>query len=323
MRMGGDFLIEGDDEIGYTAVKNGATFHELLDSDLHYHVFTDGRGSRVNKQGDQTTDQVDLMTVGCSFSWGYGIENEMTYTQILAEEMDVSVCNLAMIGYGTLQSLQILNRNLDLKPKLIIYGFINEHLRRNLCPCAPGYLPYCYPIPYVDFNESNTPYTRLPDMQDFSFEFYRKYFKEILMKEQFDFDDVLWRMRADLFRFIKRDDIAYKNDSHSRQESISFIIKQMMVAARGINARLVIMYIPDLFMRDYVPPPPPELVNSLSDEVFFLDLTQRVRGYYNNEDNPMLTFGEDTHPNSLAHKIFADEIIRFLREGGIFDELAE
>jgi len=48
--------------------------------------------------------------------------------------------NLALAAYGTTQSLQVLRRNLNLKPKLVIYTLISDHLRRNVSSCAPSFL---------------------------------------------------------------------------------------------------------------------------------------------------------------------------------------
>ena len=119
-------------------------------------------------------------------------------------------------------------------------------------------------------------------------------------------------MRVDFFNFTSRNDIEYRNDPVSRQKSMLFLIRKMSELVKGIESKQLIVYFPDLFMRDYVPPPPPELPGVLREDVLFLDLTNAVIDYYNNPDHPMLTFGKDTHPNKFAHELFAKEIIKFL-----------
>ena len=162
LRMEGDWPFQRDDEIGFVAVKNGRTLRRHLTSGLRYHLFTDARGARVNAPGDQTPPRVDLLTIGCSFTWGHGLENEETFTEGLRRRLGVTAANFAMGSYGTVHSLLLLRRHLDLRPRVVVYGFIDDHLRRNLAPCAPSYAPYCLPVAHVGFAGQGTPTIRPP-----------------------------------------------------------------------------------------------------------------------------------------------------------------
>ena len=81
------------------------------------------------------------------------MENEDTYTARLAERWNVPAANLAFSAYGTVQSLQMLQRSLDLRPRVVVYGFIADHMKRNISPCAPAYGPLCLPFSYVGIDE--------------------------------------------------------------------------------------------------------------------------------------------------------------------------
>src|ERR1035437_8508029 len=143
-------LIAFDDEIGYVPRPNSDNGFYHPDSNSRYHSFTDRLGARVNRIGDQTPGRVDVMILGCSFTWGLGVKNEDTYAQQLQQLLGVTTVNLAMGGYSSIQSLQRLRCNVDLQPKVVIYGFIQAHLARNVSACAPGLPAFCITQPYFE-----------------------------------------------------------------------------------------------------------------------------------------------------------------------------
>jgi len=149
----GDFPIEADPEIGFVPARNAASLRRHPRAGLAYHVFTSDRRARVSRRGERTAPEVSLLTVGDSFSWGHGVENEDTYTARLARRWGVPAANLAFSAYGTVQSLQMLQRSLDLRPRVVVYGFIADHMKRNISPCAPAYGPLCLPFSYVGIDE--------------------------------------------------------------------------------------------------------------------------------------------------------------------------
>jgi hypothetical protein len=87
MRLEGDWMMQPDPEIGYVPTPNAATVWRNTRSPGRFHVYTDRRGARVNAPGEQTPARVDFLTVGCSFSWGYLMENEESYTERLARRL--------------------------------------------------------------------------------------------------------------------------------------------------------------------------------------------------------------------------------------------
>jgi hypothetical protein len=220
LRMEGDWPLQRDDEIGFVAARNARTLRRHLTSDLRYHLFTDERGARVNTPGDQTPSRIDLLTIGCSFSWGHGVENEDTFTEGLRGRLGVRVANFAMGSYGSVHSLLLLRRHLDLRPRLIVYGFIDDHLRRNLSPCAPSYAPFCVPMAHVALTASSLPTIRPPKWEYFSAEQNRDFYRDVAMTDRFSFRDVLWRARVDLFRVRESRGIAFRDDTVTRAASM-------------------------------------------------------------------------------------------------------
>ena len=100
----GDFPIEADDEIGFIPVRNGATIRRHPRSGLAYHLFTSDRRARVDARGEKTPTGLDLMTIGCSFSWGHGVENPQTYTALIARRRGLRAADLAFASYVTVEA---------------------------------------------------------------------------------------------------------------------------------------------------------------------------------------------------------------------------
>lgn len=312
----GDWVIESDAAIGFVPSKNASTTRVQPAAGLRYEIFTDTRGARVNAPGRQTPDRVDVLTVGGSFSWGHGLANEETFTELLGRSLDVPVANFSFGSYGTVPSLLLLERNLDLRPRVVVYGFINDHIRRNLSPCAPSLSPYCLPNAYVDFSESGEPFIHAPRMEFFSPEQNRKFYDEILLRQKFGINDVLWRLRVDLFRIAESRSITYPNDEASRWRSLEFLLGRMESAAARVDASLLFVYIPGL-TEDSNAPPPPELVDIVRDRNLILfDLAPDVENHYRQTGGETLAL-PDRHPSALGHLLIASAIEREILERGL------
>jgi hypothetical protein len=94
-------------------------------------------GSRKDPfSGKEKKDLPLAIIIGCSYTQGYGIEDKETYASLLNQNRnDLKFINFGTGGYGAYQSsLRLENevRVLAKRPKLIIYGFIEDHLRRDV-----------------------------------------------------------------------------------------------------------------------------------------------------------------------------------------------
>jgi len=313
LRFDGDWPLTGDDEIGYVALKNCRNHSRKLKLGLDYHIYTDERGARVNAPEAHSDAASQMVIVGGSFAYGYGMENEHTFGQLAAGHLGIAAVNLAQVGYGTLQSLQMLRRNNDLQPRVVVYGFIADHARRNLSPCAPSGAPYCLPVSSLAFPADGAVLIRPPDMSHFSPEMNWRYYREILTADKVGFNDILWRMRIDVFRVVESRSIAYDDSPALRTRGMSYLLAEMAAQAKAMGARLVVMYIPYL-NPERIDPPPTELLAALPPEVLLLDLAPALQSYVAIEGNPPLAFPIDNHPNRQAHALMAAELARLLTD---------
>ena len=309
----GDFPIEADDEMGFVPVRNGASLRRHPRAGLAYHLFTSDRRARVSARGEATPPAVDLMTIGCSFSWGHGVENPETYTAVIARRAGLRVANLAFSSYGTVQAVQMLERNLDLRPRIVVYGVIQDHVKRNLSGCAPAYGPACLPCAWVDFDPAGRPFLHPPDGDAYAFN--RRFWDAFFFRRGWWPRRLAVAVEADLRR-LGGETTFGRGDPAARQASLEFLLARMRALARKGGAHLVVVYIPYL-ERGGTNPVPPALSAALrsvaGDGVTILDLAPVVTRYYADPARPLLRFERDAHPNPAAHALIADELEGALR----------
>jgi hypothetical protein len=311
IRLSGDWLMERDDEMGFVPKRNGSTEIRHLDSGLRYHIFTDGRSARVNAAGAQTPSHVDIVTLGCSFTWGHGVESEQTYAQQLGQILNAPVANFGMGSYGSVQSFQALMRNADLKPKVVVYGFIQDHLRRNLSPCAPNYVPFCLPVSYLK-RENDWVVLQPPHMEYFAPEDNRAFMAEIAMRDASGpldwFFAAKWAARIAWFKYRNIETIAYDDSLATATAGIHAMIGAMADEVKGMGAKLVVVNMPYL-RRGRTQPVPTALTSALAGkDVAFVDFGPIASDFYARDAAGTLILGDDPHPNPLAHRMIAEAL---------------
>ena len=195
---------------------------------------------------------VDVLAVGCSFTWGHGVESEETYPQQLGGILGASVANFGMGSFGSVQSFQTLLHNADLKPKVVVYGFIQDHLRRNVSPCAPNYVPYCLPVSYLK-REGDWIVLQPPHMEYFSPEDNRAFMTEVAMRDPTGplawFLGAKWAAKIDWFKYRNAETIAVDGSPETATAAMSAMIGAMASEAQAMGAKLVVLNLPLLTAR--------------------------------------------------------------------------
>ena len=304
----GDRLLVFDPEIGaranpssharriYPAVRDRQTFA--------FDIYTDDRGARVDGPGQRSPAQVDVLVVGDSFSWGYALANPETYARHLARELGTGVSNFAMAAYGTTQSLQMLRRNGDLKPKLIVYGIIAHHFERNVMPCLPSYYPFCFDASHVTWNAAGEPYIAPPESNGV-----RRFQRHLAG----DFTNpVTWLTHG---VDVIRGRIEYAQATYStptdrkKEEALGYLLREMERSATAIGAKLLVVYLPTNYYSA------PEALPRLIGDIRLLDLTQAFQRERDKGTN--LYIVGDGHPNRAAHELISQEIAKYVRDNGL------
>lgn len=305
MSSEGDALVIFDPEIGAVANPNSHNrriYPAIKDRKaFSFDVYTNERGARVDGPGERSPVQVDFLTVGDSFTWGYHLENPQTYASTLARELKASVSNFAMASYGSTQSLQILRRNRDLAPKLIVYGMIAHHFERNVMPCAPSYYPFCLDVSHVASDDKGDLRIAPPWSNGV-----RRLRQHLLG----DYDNpVSWLTHG---IDVIRGRIEYARatfdeaDEATKDRAMSFLLHEMEQTAAEMGTQLLVVYLPTNYWG------PPAGLARVIGNIRLLDLTESfLRNKEAGGPNPYIV--GDGHPSAAGHALIATEIAKYIR----------
>lgn len=279
-------------------------------------VETDSRGARVAARGEETPSSVDVLAVGCSWTYGWGVEDHETMSRIISRDLGVRVANLGIPAAGTTTALRMLERNGDLRPRVVLYTFMQDHLNRNLTPCAAITAPKCISVPYVRWDDG-VPSIVPPigDRDDFrqNQRFLERYARNRLV-------DAPWIAVGALQALMRRIDSSndYSSVIHAHgMATLTFLLARMAEESRRIGATLVVLYFPQIDL-DRVRPAPQALLDALPQDVRLVDLTPDLRSYLSGAPLDTLVLPDDGHPNPTAYRLFARAV-----EPVIADALAE
>jgi hypothetical protein len=90
---------------------------------------------RARSTGDASGAPPNLVVIGCSFTFGWGVSDNETFAARLQQRHpEWHVMNLGVPGYGTYQSLLRLEQLLasGVKPARVLYGYMQGHETRNV-----------------------------------------------------------------------------------------------------------------------------------------------------------------------------------------------
>jgi len=309
MSSEGDALVIYDPEIGaianpnshnrriYPAIKDRKAFS--------FDVYTNERGARVDGPGERSPARVDILTIGDSFTWGYHLENPQTYASTLGRKLEASVSNHAMASYGGTQSLQILRRNRDLAPKLIVYGMIAHHFERNVMPCAPSYYPFCLDVSHVASDEQGNLRIAPP---------WSNGVRRLQQQLSGDYGNPVSWLTHGIDVIQGRIEFAWATfdeaDEARKDRAMSFVLREMERTAAEMGSQLLVVYLPTNYWG-----PPAGLARVIGD-IRLLDLTESFqRNKEAGGPNPYIV--GDGHPSAAGHALIAHEIAKYIRREGL------
>lgn len=121
-----------DPYYGHAAQPNAVAHQMHQDYEATYSIGPDGFRKMPAPTGG---DPIRIDVLGCSFTFGVGVNDDETYAAILAREAWPSfrVRNLSCSGWGTGHCYLALKKTLaePKPPACVFYGYIDNHLQRN------------------------------------------------------------------------------------------------------------------------------------------------------------------------------------------------
>lgn len=302
-----DHIAAFDPEIGYLTKPHLSVNWAVGEA---FNIYTDRYGARVSHPGDETPAQADLLFIGCSMTWGDGVEYHQTFAARLADKFNVPTANLSLFAYGTTQSLQMLRRHRDLKPKLVIYSVIGDHLWRNVSSCAHSFYPFCLDVSYVDKSDGKAKI--VPPKSDGVNRL------QLQVKGETRWlDPLTW--------IIHRLDVIYGRitwawsrsvaaDEMRQAEAFDFLMSEMSHTVHELGAKLLVVYLP--MRRD--DSPPEGLARSLSRlQITLLDLSPVFREFGGTTEEFARLYVPSHHPSEIGHALIAEKVGAFVQSHGL------
>ena len=309
----GDGTVIYDPEIGLVARPSGHTRHiypAIADrAAFEFDLYTNDRGARVDGPGQRSAARYDIVTVGDSFTWAYALANRDSYPARLGRELGAGVANFALASYGTTQSLQMLERNLDLRPRLVVYGIIAHHFERNVWPCAPSYYEFCLDVSHVSWDDTGNPYIARP----FSDGVHR-----LQVHQSGDYLTPLRWLTHGAGVVVGRVYYARRRylapDDAKKAEAMRFLLQRMNRMAAAAGSQLLVVFLPTNY---YGPPAAlPGIIDKVGEGIRYLDLTPAFeRNRQDDGPNPYIV--GDGHPGVAGHAIIAAEIAKYVQREGL------
>lgn len=311
-----NYLFQPDDILGFRPRSQISVIS--FAGPTKFRVYTDRRGGRVSREYVDERKHSDIIGIGGSQTWGQGVPNEETFLALLGQKLGYSVSNLAVSGFGGVGALLRLRDNLDLAPKLVVYGLWEDHLNRNVRGCLEDVSPVCVERPYVRRNQQGNFVLVFPSHSEENLNRIRRFYLEtatVTNTYRSLWTDMYW-VSSEMGKRIST--LWLKNEGigveyHDKWEAMEFVLKEMNGLTTSIGAQFVVVWIPLYFSSDIADPPQELLI--LSQELGFILVNLRERFLSMMQTGITIALPDDGHMNKIAHGMIASEIVTNLTVG--------
>ena len=124
--------LKASDELGFSL---GEGQYKVSVNGAPAYTATHVEGTRITRRFDQNLSLPTLFLMGCSFTYGMGVTDSLSFPYLLQEEFDTlaNIENFGVPGFGNVQSYlqlkeEVKNGN---KPHMVIVNFCDFHHERN------------------------------------------------------------------------------------------------------------------------------------------------------------------------------------------------
>jgi hypothetical protein len=280
----------GHDSMGIAL--NPGTYDIVLNRKVEFQTTHTFGGQRLTTGSDSIEGRPEIALLGCSFTYGYGVNDPETFASILQKKYpNLHFNNHGVIGYGSLQSYFQLESMLrqGTAPEVVILNFASDHFERNaLTKKFRRAMKIGFDRSMETAREimrsSRFPYLRDPES---AVEF-----------EPWDelYADWKWRDKLASVNWIQTQSDRLSDRSRDLVEISAVVIERINILCRENDIRFVVVLLDeDQRIR--------RLENRLRDQNIEV---VKVGFDFNSPEFTNLPF--DIHPNQKGHKLIASKI---------------
>lgn len=317
-------LYERDSLLGYRMRPNNLS-SLVYDLKEPVSVKTDPNGFRVAQTTDlfsNANKPVDLLFLGCSFTFGSACKAEETFPFIVAQRSGMNYINAGVGGYGLaqmlLQAKQLIPK---IKPRYVVIQRSPWLIERSVTEFAPSRGGYLLPTPFF-VDDENSFRVEAPVYQSQINELFpdedRKKFKGKFLRYYFNKGfSYFWIQQSEIIRTRIKNVLGHKKKpTDKEQEAELFAYSEIMKLAKAHNVEVILLHLNNgpITFKEKLP------ITEYSYNIANADSAMRQRMSSNNEQEYVRMFGHwgkkgndsifiDGHPNPLAHELIAASIL--------------
>ena len=308
-----------DVETGYVNRPSLNNFEKLV-AGRQVKYFTDIAGARVVSlpKSEQLSNDVTpiLLMVGGSQTFGAGVFQEETFGHIAAVKLGRNARNFAISGLGTVSSTLMVERHLNQEGTVVLYGFWQDHLNRNLQPCVNAGVPHCISKPFIDWTAGENPLVKFPAdvFQNAALSI------EWESSDEKDRSDPKWQKIDEQRRSLLK-----KHGGNSagtllenalikkrKVDSAALMLERINDYAKRKKSTLIIVYIPNYLNPELMEPMPIELSTKLEKaDIAVIDMYSQFKERLNSGLEIALV--GDGHLNIETHKLIGETVAEFIQ----------
>jgi len=271
--------------------------------DFSVEVVINSHGMRDNEYSVDRTQKKRMLILGDSFGWGFGVEHQERFSEILENtHSNWEIVNASVSGYGTDQQFLFLKKNgLILKPDVVLLLFYGNDYEENTHGEKYWYFKPFFVIEDGHLKLQNVPVPKATIEQ---------LLDRVLLGRTYlgpIFYRALWMLKS-ILRHQKTNSGKDSKEEQSRYNVTSHLIIDMNELCGKIGAQFVLVSIP----------------MNAEKRTFLQNIAERERIPYLQLDEYFkskmanVEFPHDRHWNVKGHEIAANAIDGFLRKQGVF-----
>ena len=241
----------------------------------------------------KNNDKKSVLIFGGSFTQGWGVSDENTYSSKLQESLkNIDIYNFGHAGYSGYQSLLLMENKLKKikSPRLVIYGFIEHHEQRNVA--RANWLRSLAQSSNKDSDKiPKLPYAILDKEKNFIR-------KSPINYTKFPFSEKFIAIHLIEKFYMKQKSKGRKKYQRNTTNEIFKIMKKLSLKNNS-NFLVVIL----------------DWSNKLSNENYEKYLSKNNINFVNCkiEMNERTLLKKDYHPNELGHRMYKECILKFVK----------
>ena len=280
---------------------------------------TDKNGNRAISPDSPIITMAEVISIGCSQTWGHGVPADKTYSYVLGQLTQLPSVNLGVSSYGGVTSLRKLQLFSNLNPRYVIYGYWYDHDTRNLSSCAPSFFDNCLAVPHIVFKNGNP---EIVDPRPGNKDRFESNIRQVRdlgagRKEYSFFLDIWWLFKRDLARVVQNIGLSqvsvegYQTNFSVEKKELSskYLLRELAVEVRKLGATLIVVYIPNYFDPKEIQPVPRYIRAELSAlGVTLIDMEPDFTNAKNTFGDEYLKVPNDGHLSIAGHDLIAQAV---------------